>query len=150
MKFATNKEIENQKAGFDPMICNLAGGKREEDWWNAEWPTLEESAQPTTDLDFAGKGKADAKGKGKGNTMQLGGKGVLNPMQMMMAAISAMKGGGTGQQLQQQQRWNERSKWRNGFWQGMLQLWQQPPTQGLPTPKERDGEAPWFLAVIAP
>ena len=44
----------------------------------------------TVDLDFAGK----SKGKGKG--MQFGGKGSMSPMQMVMAAINAMKGGGKG------------------------------------------------------
>ena len=44
----------------------------------------------TVDLDFAGKGE------GKGKASQFGGNGVMNPMQMTMAAINAMKGGGKG------------------------------------------------------
>ena len=94
MKWAINKKIENERAGFDPMDCNVTGSNQE-DWWIAEWPTPEE-LQPTTDLDYAGKGKGDGEGKGKGEGMQFGGKGRMNPMQMMMAAINANKGGGKG------------------------------------------------------
>ena len=48
--------------------------------------------QPIVGLDFAGGGKRDGKGKG----MQFGGKGRMSPMQIIMAAINAVKGGGDG------------------------------------------------------
>ena len=74
MKWAITKKIEKERAGFDPMDCNLAGGNRQEDeWWNAEWPTIGEASQPEIDIDYAGKGKGDGKGKGKDKGMQLGG-----------------------------------------------------------------------------
>ena len=52
MKWAINKKIENECAGFDPMDCNLTGSKQQEDWWNAEWPTPGDSAQPNIDVDY--------------------------------------------------------------------------------------------------
>ena len=96
MRWAINRETENERAGLDPMDCNLAGGDRQEDWLNAEWPTAEESEQPTTDLNFVEKGNGDAKGTGKCTGMLFGGEGEMSPMQMMMAAINATKGGGKG------------------------------------------------------
>ena len=96
MKWAISKKTENERAGFDPMDCNFAVGNRQDNWWSAEWPTPEESAQPTVDLDFAGAGKGDGKGKGKGKGMQFGGKRVMNPTRMMMVAINVMKRGGKG------------------------------------------------------
>ena len=90
------QEVENERAGFDAMDCNLAGGNgQEEDWWNAEWPTSWESTHPEIDGDHAGKGTGDGKGKGKGKGMHFGGKGMMSPMQMMITTINAMKGGGT-------------------------------------------------------
>ena len=71
MKCAIDKKTENERAGFDPMDCNLACSNRQQDLWNAEWPTPEESAQPTVDLGFAGKRNGEGKGKGKGKGIRL-------------------------------------------------------------------------------
>ena len=96
MKLAINRKVENERAGFDAMDCNLTCGTRQEDWWNAGWPTPQESAQDSIDFEFAVKRNGHGKGKGPGNGMQFGVEGVRRPMQTMMAAISAMKGGATG------------------------------------------------------
>ena len=62
MKKAINKKIKNERAGFD-MDCDLAGGHQQEDWWSGGWPTPEESTQPATDPDLAGKDVREARGK---------------------------------------------------------------------------------------
>ena len=81
MKWAINRKVENERAGFDLIDCNLAGSNPQD----LEWPTAEESVQPNIDIDFAGKGNGDGKGKENGKGMQASGKGEMNPLQIMVA-----------------------------------------------------------------
>ena len=121
--------------GFDPMDINLASANQPGEWWNAGWPTPEESTQSIVDLDFAEGGK----GKEKSKDMQFGGRRNMSPIQMMLAAINAIKGVQRIQQQQlQQQRRNKRLQRRQGFRQRLLQLWWQSYGQRVPSAKEGD------------